>query len=55
MSRAGARTAPANRGTRPRRPQRYDADSLLEVAVRVFQPIETSADRSNACSAKLVQ
>ena len=26
----------ANRGARPRRPQRYDADSLLEVAVRVF-------------------
>lgn len=36
MSRAGGRAPVANRGTRPRRPQRYDADSLLEVAVRVF-------------------
>ena len=36
MSRAGGRAPAANRGTRPRRPQRYDADSLLEVAVRVF-------------------
>jgi AcrR family transcriptional regulator len=36
MAPAGGRTSPANRGTRPRRPQRYDADSLLEVAVRVF-------------------
>ena len=49
---SGERAAPAHRGgpgdrrggppvdrgagTRPRRPQRYDADSLLEVAVRVF-------------------
>src|SRR4029453_17709036 len=36
MSRAGGRAPVANRGTRPRRPQRYDADSLLEGAVRVF-------------------
>jgi AcrR family transcriptional regulator len=36
VSRAGGRASAANRGTRPRRPQRYDADSLLEVAVRVF-------------------
>ena len=36
MSRAGGRAPVANRGTRPRRPQPYDADSLLEVAVRVF-------------------
>jgi AcrR family transcriptional regulator len=36
MARSGGRPSAANRGARSRRPQRYDADSLLEVAVRVF-------------------
>ena len=36
MATTGGRRPPANRRAGTRRPQRYDADSLLEVAVKVF-------------------